>query len=154
MPSLVGSEMCIRDRLWNRSTFREPVAYCVRPSPPWPAAALQRLPCLLLNNWSPVHCTSICSTAFPLAPCQLHPLFPHINAVKMIEHVTWNKTMEAHRKTIATPICCPLLHLPGYVIHPVRPCIQAKSTNRCGNYIGTSLTQHLSIITGIRRRVM
>ena len=41
---------------------------------------------------------------------------------------------------MATPICSPLLHLPGYVIHQVRPCIQAKCTSRCGKYVGTSLT--------------
>jgi len=72
----------------------------------------------------------------------------------MIEDVTWNKTMEAHRKAIVNPICCPLLHLRCYVMHPVCPGIQAKSGNRCGKYVETSLRQHSSIVTGIRRRVI
>ena len=52
-------------------------------------------------------------------------MFRLINALQVIEDVTWKKSMETHRKTKATLIYSPFLHLPGYVIHPVRPCIQA-----------------------------
>jgi len=39
-------------------------------------------------------------------------------------------------------------------MHPVCPGIQAKSGNRRGKDVETSLRQHSSIVTGIRRRVI